>query len=62
MTISLDRALCCNLDETTSREWLITNGRGGYAAGTVAGLLTRMQQGLLVAALPHRERTPTSGS
>src|SRR5258707_361020 len=51
MPITFDRTLCCNLDETITREWLITNGLGGYAAGTVAGTLTRMQQGLLVAAL-----------
>ncbi|HEY0754360.1 MAG TPA: amylo-alpha-1,6-glucosidase [Ktedonobacteraceae bacterium] len=51
MPITFDRTLCCNLDETIAREWLITNGLGGYAAGTVAGTLTRMQQGLLVAAL-----------
>src|SRR5688572_7740031 len=33
-------------------EWLVTNGLGGYAAGTVAGALTRRFHGLLVAALP----------
>lgn len=33
-------------------EWLVTNGLGGYAAGTVAGVLTRRYHGLLVAALP----------
>ena len=33
-------------------EWLVTNGLGGYAAGTVAGALTRRYHGLLVAALP----------
>ena len=51
MPITFERTICRNLDETLSREWLITNGLGGYAAGTVAGTLTRMQQGLLVAAL-----------
>ncbi len=51
MPITFDRTLCCNLDETITREWLITNGLGGYAAGTIAGTLTRRQQGLLVAAL-----------
>ncbi|HEY6408150.1 MAG TPA: glycogen debranching enzyme N-terminal domain-containing protein [Ktedonobacteraceae bacterium] len=49
MPIAFDRSTCCELNETISREWLITNGLGGYAAGTVAGVLTRMQQGLLVA-------------
>jgi predicted glycogen debranching enzyme len=33
------------------REWLVTNGIGGYASGTVAGLLTRRYHGLLIAAL-----------
>ena len=32
------------------REWLVTNGLGGYASGTVAGLLTRRYHGLLIAA------------
>jgi len=49
MPIAFDRSTCCDLNETISREWLITNGLGGYAAGTVAGTLTRMQHGLLVA-------------
>ena len=34
------------------REWLVTNGLGGYASGTVAGVVTRRYHGLLVAALP----------
>ncbi|HPD30991.1 MAG TPA: amylo-alpha-1,6-glucosidase [Phycisphaerae bacterium] len=39
------------------REWLITNGRGGYASGTVAGVPTRRYHGLLVAAArPPLER------
>src|SRR5688572_32065437 len=33
-------------------EWLVTNGLGGYASGTVAGVITRRYHGLLVAALP----------
>ncbi len=49
MPIAFDRNVCCDLNETISREWLVSNGLGGYAAGTVAGVLTRMQQGLLVA-------------
>ena len=35
-----------------SREWLVTNGLGGYAAGTLAGVLTRRYHGILIAALP----------
>jgi predicted glycogen debranching enzyme len=34
------------------REWLVTNGLGGYATGTVSGALTRRYQGILVSALP----------
>ena len=34
------------------REWLLTNGLGGYASGTVGGVPTRRFHGLLVAALP----------
>src|SRR5215211_25207 len=34
------------------REWLVTNGLGGSASGTVAGVVTRRHHGLLVAALP----------
>src|SRR5262249_4135471 len=35
-----------------SREWLVTNGLGGYASGTVCGVPTRRFHGLLIAALP----------
>ncbi|MDZ4800787.1 MAG: amylo-alpha-1,6-glucosidase [Bryobacteraceae bacterium] len=34
------------------REWIVTNGLGGYASGTVAGVITRRFHGLLIAALP----------
>ena len=34
------------------REWLVTNGLGGYASGTVSGALSRRFHGLLIAALP----------
>jgi predicted glycogen debranching enzyme len=34
------------------REWLVTNGLGGYASGTVSGVATRRYHGLLIAALP----------
>src|SRR5437667_12267166 len=35
-----------------TREWLVTNGLGGYASGTVSGVITRRYHGLLTAALP----------
>jgi hypothetical protein len=34
------------------KEWLVTNGLGGYASGTLAGVITRGFHGYLVAALP----------
>jgi predicted glycogen debranching enzyme len=35
-----------------TREWLVTNGLGGYASGSIAGVSTRRYHGLLIAALP----------
>ena len=40
-------------DLPVRREWLVTNGLGGYASGTLAGTITRRYHGLLVAALPN---------
>ena len=40
-----------DLASTIRREWLVTNGRGSYAFGTLAGIATRSYHGLLVAAL-----------
>src|SRR2546422_4450640 len=45
------REVAGSLAVAESREWLCTNGLGGFASGTVAGLLTRRYHGLLVAAL-----------
>src|SRR5882757_3170542 len=39
-------------DAFVTREWLVSNGLGGYASGTVAGVITRRYHGLLIAALP----------
>ncbi|HSL21637.1 MAG TPA: amylo-alpha-1,6-glucosidase [Vicinamibacterales bacterium] len=39
-------------DPEITREWLITNGLGGYASGTVSGIVTRRYHGVLIAALP----------
>lgn len=49
--IDLDRQICHNFDQASSREWLLGNGIGGYAAGTVSGAATRRYHGLLIAAL-----------
>lgn len=51
MCIEFGREICGYLNVAESREWLVTNGIGGYASGTVAGLLTRRYHGVLVAAL-----------
>src|SRR5262245_19928346 len=40
-------------DPHLRQEWLVTNGLGGYASGTVSGTITRRYHGLLVAALPN---------
>jgi predicted glycogen debranching enzyme len=39
-------------DDDATREWLVTNGLGGYASGTVGGVMTRRYHGLLISALP----------
>lgn len=46
--ISFGPQLCGNLAESCRREWLVTDGCGGYAMGTVAGLRTRRYHGLLM--------------
>ena len=40
-------------DPHLREEWLVTNGLGGYASGTVSGAITRRYHGLLIAALPN---------
>src|SRR2546426_9350822 len=35
-----------------TREWLVTNGLGGYASASVSGACTRRYHGLLIASLP----------
>ncbi len=50
-TASLDAPVLHDLDAAIQREWLVTNGIGGYASGTVMGINTRRYHGLLVAAL-----------
>src|SRR6516165_356635 len=35
-----------------SHEWLVSNGLGGYASGTLAGVASRRYHSLLIAALP----------
>jgi predicted glycogen debranching enzyme len=49
--VDFGRESCCSLTVAANREWLLTNGIGGFASGTVAGLNTRRYHGLLIAAL-----------
>ena len=48
--ISFDRSICGDYDAASSREWLETNGIGGFASGTISGSNTRRYHGLLTAA------------
>src|SRR5262245_42613010 len=56
LTFTLGPETCGSLEESTSREWLVADGRGGSAMGTVGGLRTRRYHGLMVVAgdLPAR--------
>ena len=51
MAIRFGSDLCADPAAAGQREWLITNGLGSYASGTVSGCNTRSYHGLLVAAL-----------
>jgi predicted glycogen debranching enzyme len=48
--IELGKNIVSDFEESTKREWLETNGIGGYASGTISGAITRRYHGLLVAA------------
>lgn len=50
--ISLHAQLGEDPRELLRREWLVTNGLGGYASGSISGSVSRRYHGLLVAALP----------
>lgn len=55
---TLGRADCGHFKTASEKEWLVTNGLGGYASGTISGANTRRYHGLLVAALhPPVQRT-----
>jgi 4-alpha-glucanotransferase len=47
--IRVGREICGNIEQAERREWWLANGLGAYAAGTVAGTLTRRYHGLLIA-------------
>jgi predicted glycogen debranching enzyme len=49
--IRFGKEICTSLEAALQREWLETNGIGGYASSTIIELNTRRYHGLLVAAL-----------
>lgn len=51
LPIRFGPATCTSLREGGDREWLVADGAGGYAMGTVCGLRTRRYHGLLVPAV-----------
>jgi predicted glycogen debranching enzyme len=56
--INIAQEALSRFDEALQKEWLVTNGLGGYASSTVLGINTRKYHGLLVAALhPPGDRT-----
>lgn len=48
--IQFKKETCGDLEGALRREWLETNGLGGFASSTIVGLNTRRYHGLLVAA------------
>ncbi len=48
--IEITQEICGDLGQANQREWLETNGLGGFASSTITGLNTRRYHGLLVAA------------
>ena len=51
MKTVFDQGDCQNLKNALAKEWLETNGLGGFASSTIIGANTRRQHGLLVASL-----------
>src|SRR5215203_5142617 len=49
--VAFGREIGGDLEAALRREWLVTNGLGGYASATIAGVMSRSYHGLLVAAL-----------
>jgi predicted glycogen debranching enzyme len=56
-SIGYNRETFSRFEDAIQKEWLVTNGLGGYASSTVLGINTRKYHGLLVAALhPPKDR------
>jgi predicted glycogen debranching enzyme len=57
-SITFGKGAFSRFNEIIEKEWLVTNGLGGYASSTVPGINTRKYHGLLVVALnPPGDRT-----
>jgi hypothetical protein len=50
---ALDPIRTVTIARDSTQEWLVSNGLGGYASGTLHGIPTRRYHGLLVTALPN---------
>jgi predicted glycogen debranching enzyme len=59
MSIHFDQHLLRDFDAAIDREWLITNGIGGYAASSLLGAHTRRYHAMLVAATEGLQRVVT---
>lgn len=56
----IPREICRDLDQALTREWLVTNGLGGFASSTIACANTRRYHGMLIASLiPPSARVTT---
>src|SRR5258708_10970172 len=51
MAIELDKAVISQFDSAASREWIETNGLGGWASSSVSGANTRNYHGIFVSAI-----------
>jgi len=56
IVVKMGPEICGSLELGSEREWLVTNGLGGFACGTLTGVLTRRYHGLLIAAVADRGR------
>ena len=52
LTLRFSRDELGDTDSLLSKEWLVTNGLGGYASGTLLGVATRRYHGMFVPDLP----------
>lgn len=55
--MNFNREALSHFDDMITREWLVTNGLGGYSSSSVLGVNTRKYHGLLIAAIhPPKDR------